>query len=894
MMEPANRRLIELEPGSPIADTVARADKAFTRADATGVDAEYREAVRLAAGNPTLWSALAMDHAEKLRMLRCASLALRRCDEYLHQAGPNDIPLRVQRAEIYSSLGNHSSAGADAATIRAALENQSYSLSPDDDARLHRVEGLSAAAQGDLLGAIHHLDAAWGLFIEVDDRAGVAAIELDRLILDVREGGERAVSEVIKREAPQTVSEYCLLALAFRRQLRYEEALLVLLHAAVAPDLDPALRWPVMYDLILTLRLLRQDGTAERLLPLLEEAAAVSADPTEAAAAVARVGVVGVPSDAVSPQFDRRIQQVRRLIADTELDHAESLLIEFRSQARTDRDISTWHLAAGELELVRYEISGTVSFAQDAVGHLGNAANHASTMALLEVRACALGLLGDAWDVLGKDDRAVECWAEAHRLEELIAGRQITDNARIGMLMAVPDEYDKQIQSTAKRLRERAAEAATVAVVGDASAMTGVSEATAAIVVAMEAARGATILERILPGEAGLVRHLPRPNDLKGAWRWVDHIARRLPRSQVVWIMHSTPDRVHHAILGQELLYHISVPSRRDHLTSTIDGLMDCWSTDENLEASIVDGQFEKLLDEVAAQVGVDAVLPKLPPHVRRIAIVAGDALSDIPFAAVKIRERLEPIGLQFALSDLPCLSAQLPLHRRARRLRGDRLLVVSPPADGITRAATRRGCTVLDGELATLRTLRAELGLHRHHQVRIDCHGQHEHREPMRSWLQLAPAGSDGQLRPEDLQWMDLRGCGTLIIGACESGMAQRKGRDERIGFVRAAVHAGAPAVIAARWLAHDVVAAIVLDHFERYVRYLPRDLALQRAQFDACRAVSGMPGVSANIPAIDHPARWACWTLYGDSGWQTSAGPLRRSLRHRFSQWRRHAAHS
>jgi hypothetical protein len=578
------------------------------------------------------------------------------------------------------------------------------------------------------------------------------------------------------------------------------------------------------------------------------------------------------------------------LVADTKLDHAESLLIEFRAQAHTDRDVSTWHVAAGELELARYEISRTVSFAQDAVGHLGNAVKHASTTELAEVKGCALGLLGDVWDELGEDERAVECWAEAHRLEELIAKRQITDQVRIGMLMAVPDEYDKRIQATAKRLRERVAEAAATEIVNEVR-MTGVSEATAAIAVAMEAARGAMILERILPAESGLARDLPKPNNIKGAWGWVANIARRLPQSQAIWMMHSTPDRLHHAVLGRQFLYHISIPSRRDHLTSAIDGLMDCWSTDENLEASIPDGQFEKRLEDVAAQVGAEAALGKLPPHVHRIAIIAGDALSDIPFTALKMRGRLEPIGLQYALSNLPCLSAQLPLHRRAQRSRGDKLLVVSPPADGITRAATKRAHTVLGGELATLSSLRAELDLHRYHQVRIDCHGQHEPHEPMRSWLQLAPAGPDGQLRPENLQWMDLGGCGTLILGACESGMAQRKGRDERIGFVRAAVHAGAPAVIAARWLAHDAVAATVLDGFQHYAGYLPRDLALQRAQRDIWRGRPRIP--AANITATDHPARWACWTLYGDSGWQTSAGPLRRALRHRLDQWRPYAAY-
>ncbi|MGH3671592.1 MAG: CHAT domain-containing protein, partial [Pseudonocardiaceae bacterium] len=751
-------------------------------------------------------------------------------------------------------------------------------------ARLHRVEGLSAADQDEPDTAIRHLDAAWGIFLAADNQAGMAIIEFDRLGLDVRDGHEPAVSDVLSGTPPRTVSEYRLRAMALRRQLRYEEAFEVLLRGVADHDLDPALRWPVLYDLIVLLRLIRQDGVAERLIPLLAEAAVVSADPAAVAAAVARLSADAVPSDAVSLQFDRRVQHARRLIIGRRLDKAESLLTELLSQARTGCDTATWHLGAGELELARYELDGDLCFVRDAAGHLSKAAEYSSTTALVEIRACALGLLGDACELRGADERAVECWSLAHHLEEQIASNQITDDVRIAMLQAVPDEHDKRIEAAARRLRNR---------ITDAAGETAVTEATAAVVVALEAARGATILARILPGATGLARDLPRPNDLRGAWRWVTDITHDLPRSQVVWIMHATPDRVHHAIVGHELLYHTSVLSPRNQLMNAITQLTDCTRTEEILEENIANHQFDTCLDVIAAQIGIDAVIPilKLPSQVRRIAIVAGDALSDIPFAAMRVPGGTEPLGTRFALSDLPCLSAQLPLHRRAHQSRGDRLLEVSPPAGGITRAAGRRPHTPLDGDRATLARLEAELKRHHHHQVRIDCHGQHEFGEPSRSWLQLAPEGISGRLRPEDLQWMDLKGCGTLVLGACESGMAQRKGRDERIGFVRAAVHAGAPAVIAARWRAADAVAATVLDRFGRYVRYLPRDLALQRAQLDVCR---GAPDILADIPAVAHPARWACWTLYGDSGWQTRAGLFRRALRRGLDQGRRYAARS
>ncbi|MGH3935379.1 MAG: CHAT domain-containing protein, partial [Pseudonocardiaceae bacterium] len=434
-------------------------------------------------------------------------------------------------------------------------------------------------------------------------------------------------------------------------------------------------------------------------------------------------------------------------------------------------------------------------------------------------------------------------------------------------MQAASDEHDERIRAAAWKLNDRG------------------PEATAAIVVAMEAARGAMILDRILPGKVDLVRDLPRPSDLNGAWRWVSDIADRLAPAQAAWISHSTPDRVHHALVGRGLLYYVSVPSERKKLTASIDTLMSCWGIKETLESSIIGGEFTASLEEIATQVGIDAVIPKLRhyPRIRRIAIVAGGELSDIPFAALTVTGQTTPLGLQFALSDLPCLAARLPLHRRSLRQRGDRLLLVSPPGAGLTPAGGGRARTPLSGARASWGAAQAELGLRRYRQVRIDSHGQHDHDDPAMSWLQLAPEGPAGRLRPEQLQQTDLRRCGTLVLGACESGMAQRIGRDERIGFVRAAVRAGAAAVIAARWRAEDSVAATVLDRFERYARYLPRDLALRQAQLDVYRRA---PGTPVDLPAVDHPARWACWTLYGDSGWQTSASPVRRSLRRSLDQ--------
>jgi hypothetical protein len=850
-----------------VADAVTPALEALARSDAMELDDAYRQAAQLAAADRQTWTAVAFSHIEGLQQLSNAALALRRCTEYLDEPGEHQMDLRLLRAQIHSGLGDHSSAAADAAAVRALQRHRPDCLTADDHARLHRVEALSAADRGELGEAAQHLDKARQFFLEAGNQAGVAAIELDRSEIELRQGRQAAVFDVLAGQGPDSVAEYRLIAMELRRQSRYEEALHVLWHCMAGDDLDPALAWHVLHDIIVLLRLLRRNELADALLPALERLVEASPSPAAGRDALDRVRTDGTPSDAFSPRFDRRLQHARRLIAGAQLGEAERLLAQLRPHARTDRDLASWHLAAGELQLAKPPTPTEIrSRAHAAISHLSEAAARARTAALTEIRVCALRSLGRAHARLD-DKEAAQLWAAAHRLEEEIAKRQVSDDARIGMLQAAPDEYDERIRAAAER-HERCG-----------------PEAAAAIVVAMEAARGAMILESILPGQDGLARDLPGPSDLDGAWRWVTGIADGLPPAQVIWIMHSAPDRVHHAVIGRELLHYEVVPSRKRALEDAIERLMTCWEGEETLELSITGGEFATSLTEVARQTGISVVVAGLPQQVRRIAIVAGGELSDIPFAAVTTPGADEPLGLRYALSDLPCLSARLPLHQRSHRRRGERLLLVSPPDATLTRASGRPAHP-LDGEDATVERLREELGRRRHHQVRIDSHGQHKHARASRSWLQLAPAGPAGRLWAHDLQRMDLSGCGTLVLGACESGMAQRTGRDERVGFVRAGLSAGAAAVVAARWVAADPVAATVLDRFERYVRYLPRDLALQHAQLDVYR---GAPGTPVDLPALEHPARWACWTLYGDSGWQTGALRVRRSLRRGLDRWRR-----
>lgn len=867
-------RKITVAPGTPLATFVAEADAADKRGDIAGIDDACRKAAAEAeAGEVQAWVEY---HIGRLLARGAVSLALRRIEEYLDGSGDR-TGLLLLRAEAHGAAGDHENASADARAVRSALGGGVLPLSGSDHARLLRVEGLAEADHGDPDWGRRRLEEARGYFLADEEPDHAAVIDVDLSLLDVRRGDQEAVRRALAL-VPERTHERLLVATALKRRSRYEEAYSLLESALNAPDLDPAHRIPVLAQLVVLSWLTYQYDRAERLTLLLRDTAMASRA-TSAADLIARLNPETRPTTVIGPvtsaKFMQTAQDTLRLLDENQGDagqlrSVEAVLEDLQPLADTVRDKAAWHFAAGTLGLLRHwhsrEPEGSPAL-QTAAFHFGRSYDLAKTDDLLiEQQILALRQLGRAYAQC-PDTRsgAVWCWAKAHGLEEEIAARQVTDEVRIGMLLAASDEHDERIRA-ATELR---------AVYGD--------EALPDVVVAMEAARGATILGAILRGSECPTRQLPEFGDFDAAGRWVKLISCSVPREQAVWFLYATPEHIHHALVGRDFLMHLEVPTRHDKLEKSVNTLSAYWDR-EHLQKSVLDGYFDRALAELSALLAVGNVVRKIPKRIRRIVTVAGGALADIPFAALtaaepptETRKRPAPLARRYAFSDLPCLSAMVPLHQRSRLQRGDRTLLVSPPGDKLTPSTIARGPHVLSGPGATPGRLRDTVSSRRHQRVRIDTHGEYKHDAPGASWLQLAPSGPDGRLTPEQLQAMNLSACGTLLVGACESGMAYRRGQDERAGFVRAGLYAGAASVLAARWIAEDRVAAVVLDRFERYLRYLPRDLALRRAQLDVHDGIAGSSGGSMSDR---HPAQWACWTLYGDPGWQAGAGPLRRSL--------------
>lgn len=819
-----------LEPGTPLAEAVERARAAT---DVDGADEAFREAVDLAEG--VIRAAIARDHVAVLLRWSDYSRALNLCTEYIDDE-PEDRLLLLIRAEALCAVGDYDRAEADLDTVGSLPE-------VEHEARMHRLRGLIDLDRNDHDAAAKSFDKARALFESVRHIAGVAIIDRDRELLDVRRGDPRAVAEVLSAGWPRTPGEHLLLAHTLRRELRYEEALFVLDEVR---DGDDALLALVREEKDLLRGLLRE-------VPAADAVAATGADPD-------------------SPRYDKRLQHARSLVmtcrslmaetrpaeAAIQAEQAEKRLLELRFRAKSNGEKAAWHLCAGEVELARRELlvrteapsTDVEPVLDQAAVHLDRAARLADTVATAEIRQLALRTLGHVHAVRGASEDADALWRDAYRIEEGIAARQVKDETKARMLLAARDEHDERTKAAAAAIGQHGMPAA------------------AGVAVAIEAARGHTILDSMgVPRTA-----LPRLGDLAGAYGWVRELTRDLPKSQLVWFMYADPERVHHVLVGRRVLhYHATRPRTlfRRRLATAIERLMSFWSRD-NLERSVASGEFDDALAGVGTLLDIGPVLAVLPSYVTRIAVVAHGLLSHVPVAALPVPNSAERLVHRFALSDLPSLSIRRPLAHRSVHRRGGRSLLASAATD-LTPAAESPGRTAsLRGARARPETVRDTVP--GHHIVRLDGHGAFTEDDP---WLQLAPNDPSGRLRPADLESFDLGGCGTVMLGACESGMARTTGRDERIGFVRSALHAGAAAVVGARWIAEDPVAGGLLDQFERYLRYLPRDVALRRAQLDVCA------GRTPHDGQPEHPARWACWTLYGDAGRQTSAGPLRRLIR-------------
>ncbi len=238
-------------------------------------------------------------------------------------------------------------------------------------------------------------------------------------------------------------------------------------------------------------------------------------------------------------------------------------------------------------------------------------------------------------------------------------------------------------------------------------------------------------------------------------------------------------------------------------------------------------------------------------PDAGRLVVIPHGPLHEVPFHALHDGERwlVERYDTTLAPS-LTVLASTLDVPRAD----GPSLVLAVPDA-AATQVETEAhevagalpAARLRVGPSAAVDALRAEASGSA--VVHVACHGLFRPENPMFSALRLA----DRWLTAAELLEIDLTGS-LVALSACETGRTRAEGAgDEMVGLARAALGAGASAVLVSLWLVNDASAASLVARWYSLMGAGARPAsALRTAQRE--RALTG-----------EHPYHWAPFVLVG-----------------------------
>ncbi len=238
-------------------------------------------------------------------------------------------------------------------------------------------------------------------------------------------------------------------------------------------------------------------------------------------------------------------------------------------------------------------------------------------------------------------------------------------------------------------------------------------------------------------------------------------------------------------------------------------------------------------------------------PGADRLVVVPHGPLHEVPFHALHDGERWMVERFQTSVS--PSINVLVSTIDRPRAT-GPALVLAVPDdaatevqreAEAVSRALP--GARLRSGSAAAVATLCSEAP--GSSVVHIACHGLFRPENPMFSALRLG----DRWLTAAELTEVDVTGS-VVTLSACESGRTRSEGAgDEVVGLARAALGAGAAAVLVSLWLVNDEATADLMARvYELLGEGAGPAAALHTAQRE--RALRG-----------DHPYLWAPFVLIG-----------------------------
>jgi tetratricopeptide (TPR) repeat protein len=236
----------------------------------------------------------------------------------------------------------------------------------------------------------------------------------------------------------------------------------------------------------------------------------------------------------------------------------------------------------------------------------------------------------------------------------------------------------------------------------------------------------------------------------------------------------------------------------------------------------------------------------------QRVLVVPHAQLGALPFAALP--DAGLPLGQRMELALAPSASAALRGLRRppvaARRVlalaESSRLPHAAREAAAVATLFTHgRACIGAQATLAALRDGAAAADV-----LHLACHAQFRSDNPRFSALHL----HDQALTVDLAEGLGLQAC-TVVLSACESGLAEVGVGDESVGLVRAFLVAGAARVVASLWPVDDESTLAFMTRFH---------VALAGGQGPAAALRQAQAATRSEQP---HPYFWAAFTVHG--GW-------------------------
>jgi len=252
---------------------------------------------------------------------------------------------------------------------------------------------------------------------------------------------------------------------------------------------------------------------------------------------------------------------------------------------------------------------------------------------------------------------------------------------------------------------------------------------------------------------------------------------------------------------------------------------------------------------------------------IRTLIIAPQAELHYLPFAALLEQGASGRFLIEkYDLSVIPSASIWLQLRQRSPRAKGMRVLALAPeqrqlPGSAVEVAAIRTamgsGTTVLMGAAASREGL--EAGAPGHDILHFATYGVLNRRNPLLSYLELAPKGEDGRLQVADVYGMSLD-ARLVVLSACQTGigsgmLADVPSGDEWVSLSQSFLMAGARNVLATLWPVEDrSTAELMKSFYEELAAGADVDVALARAQRKAIR--------NSRWP---QPFHWAAFVLVG-----------------------------